>query len=77
MATTSDTVDNTINVETKTLDSLDKTVVETQNDSKNDYIEGWALAVVMAGLLLCLFLPALDQLILSEFWNIWFDGHVF
>lgn len=67
MATTSDTVDNTINVETKTLDSLDKTVVETQNDSNNDYIEGWALAVVMAGLLLCLFLPALDQLILSEF----------
>jgi hypothetical protein len=39
--------------------------VETLNDVTKDHVQGLRLFAVMTGLLLCLFLPALDQLILS------------
>jgi len=43
--------------------------VEEPKDGSLHHLEGLALAVVMSGLLLSLFLPALDQLILSEFFH--------
>lgn len=58
-----------------TLDTVEKTIDSVSEEKslsgatvpENQYLEGWALAVVMTGFLLSLFLPALDQLILSKF----------
>ncbi|KAF8509592.1 MFS general substrate transporter [Hysterangium stoloniferum] len=42
-----------------------ETTNDPVDDMTKDHLEGWALFVVMTGLILCLFLPALDQLILT------------
>ncbi|GJJ11579.1 hypothetical protein Clacol_005814 [Clathrus columnatus] len=62
-------VEGSIIEETKTVDSAAEKTTDggTPKGKLGElgYLDGWPLFVVMAGLLLCLFLPALDQLILT------------
>lgn len=45
--------------------SSEKQSVSDVTASETQYLEGWALAIVITGFMLSLFLPALDQLILT------------